>query len=438
MKEGLKRIIRQFLLRIQPYARTDMVYLARGGFWSTANFFASSLFSGLLIIAFGNFLPKETYGNYKFIMSLAGTLGFLMFIGINTAVIRAAAQGKIGVLAYSIRLQLRWNFIFTAAMGMVSIYYLVQNNTLFAVALGLLALGVPLISTFNTYGAFLSGRKEFKRLAMYSSLTTLFYSMSMCGAIILSTNIIVIVFAYILGSLLPLLYFHRQVTRDLPLLPLTPGEKNEIVSYAKHLNIMNILGNLSQYVDKIVVFHYLGAIQLAVYGFALAIPERIRGYLKSITGLALPKLSERSIADITRNFYRRIFQGILVGALISASYIILAPPVFKLVLPKYLDAVHYSQVIALSFILLLPGTYIGDIFRSQKMIRALYLSSLGGHLTKIILFVVLGTLWGIWGVIIASQTVIVLGFFYNIIIWEIEKKRIVPTYSEVPAENLEF
>ncbi len=424
MPDWLRGVLKKLLLRIQPYVRANMLYLARGGFWSTAVFVISSLFSVLLVIGFGNFLPKETYGSYKFVMSLAGALGFLMFIGINTAVTQAAALGRIGALLYSVRVQLRWNFIFTTALGAVSLYYLVNGNIPFASALGLLALGVPLITTFNTYGAFLAGRKEFKRGAIYGSLTTVFYTVTMFAAIVASKNMVILVLVYILGSLLPTLYFHYRVVKGLPSAPLTPAEQHELVSYARHLNIMNVLGNLSQYVDKIVIFHYLGAVELAIYGFALAVPERIRGYLKNITGLALPKLSERSIADITQNFYRRILQGTFVGILISGSYALAAPILFKIFLPQYGEAVRYSQVIAFSFVLLLPGTYIGDIFRAQKMIKALYLSSLTGHIARIILFIILGARWGIWGVIIASQLVIVIGFFYNIFLWETERRKI--------------
>lgn len=402
-----------------------MIYVARGSFWSTFNFIASSLFSTLLVIGFGNLVPKEVYGNYKYIMSLAGALGFIMFVGINTAVTQSAASGKIGSLSYAIKTQLRWNVLFTLTLLGVAGYYFFNDHASFAIAFIILAAGNPLVSTFNTYGAFLAGRKEFKRASLYASMTTFFYVLCMFTAIVVSADLIVLVGAYIIGSLVPLLYFHWKVVRSLPPHdPLSAQEEKELVSYARHLNVLNIFGNLSQYVDKIVVFHYMGAVELAIYGFALAVPERIRGYLKNITALALPKLSERSLEDISLNFYRRIFQGMLIGSLISIGYVVGAPIVFKLLLPKYLEAVHYSQIIGISYIFLLPGTYIGDIFKAQKMIRALYLSSLGGHITRIALFVLLGARWGIWGVIAASQIVIVLGFFYNIILWEIERKRI--------------
>ena len=44
---------------------------------------------------------------------------------------------------------------------------------------------------------------------------------------------------------------------------------------------------------RILAFHYLGAVELAIYSFAIAPPEQIKGVFKFLGTLALPKFSKR-------------------------------------------------------------------------------------------------------------------------------------------------
>ena len=52
---------------------------------------------------------KNTYGNYKYVLSLVGILGAFSLSGINTAVIQSVAQGYEGALAQGFRLNLKYS-----------------------------------------------------------------------------------------------------------------------------------------------------------------------------------------------------------------------------------------------------------------------------------------------------------------------------------------
>ena len=84
-KERLISLLRQS----EPYMKTDMVYLASGGFWLTIAMAVSMLGGFGLALAFGNLVPKEVFGNYKFVFSLAGLFGTVALTSIGTAVTRA-------------------------------------------------------------------------------------------------------------------------------------------------------------------------------------------------------------------------------------------------------------------------------------------------------------------------------------------------------------
>ena len=85
--------VKELLLRSEKYTKTDMLYLARGGFWLTLGQGLGIIAGLLLVIGFANLLPKEVYGNYKFILSLGGIIGAFTLTGMSIAVTQAVARG---------------------------------------------------------------------------------------------------------------------------------------------------------------------------------------------------------------------------------------------------------------------------------------------------------------------------------------------------------
>jgi len=79
----MKNRLVPFLRWSEKYTKLDMVYLTKGGFWMTLSQVSSNMLSLLLVIAFANLLPKETYGLYRYILSLAGMLNSLSLTGMN-------------------------------------------------------------------------------------------------------------------------------------------------------------------------------------------------------------------------------------------------------------------------------------------------------------------------------------------------------------------
>ena len=127
----------------EKYFKTDMVYVAKGGFWISFGQATSSVLSLLLIIAFANLLPKETYGTYRYILSLAGVLNIFALTGMNSAVARAVAAGNEGVLKASVRYQFKWNLLMLAAFWVLGGYYFINGDFLFATSFLILSILVP-------------------------------------------------------------------------------------------------------------------------------------------------------------------------------------------------------------------------------------------------------------------------------------------------------
>ena len=85
----IKNTTLKALLWLQGYTKTDMVYLASGGFWAVFSQLVVSFGTFLLAIAFAHFVSKEAYGEYKYILSIAGILGTFTLNGLATPLIKS-------------------------------------------------------------------------------------------------------------------------------------------------------------------------------------------------------------------------------------------------------------------------------------------------------------------------------------------------------------
>src|SRR3989344_9404768 len=112
----------------EQYTKTDMLYLAQGGGWLLSGQIIASLSSFLLVIAFANLIPKETFGTYKYILSLTSILLIPSLPGINTALNMAAARNLDATLILALKTRVRWGLLSSLASLGLSGYYFLNGN----------------------------------------------------------------------------------------------------------------------------------------------------------------------------------------------------------------------------------------------------------------------------------------------------------------------
>lgn len=414
MKTARNKIYR--LLRwSERYTKTDMLYLAKGGFWVTSGQFITSALSLFLIVAFANLLSKESYGMYRYILSLAAVLNIFVLTGMNSAVSRAVAAGDEGVLKVSVIHQLKWNLLMLSAFWVLGGYYFVNGNDLLATSLFILGIFVPSTLALNTYSAYLQGKKEFKIANIFNSTSVFIYVVGVLAAILLSGEVVWIVAAYAITSFATTLFFYFFTLYKYK--PPTAIDFKDTLKYARELTLIRLLGPIVSQIDKIVLVHFWGPAQLAVYTLAMAVPVRAMSIIKNWVILGFPKFATKTPEEINTVFYRRIFQGMFIGAVVAVLYIAVSPYLFKYLLPQYLDGIIYSQVLAISFIFAMPGRYVGLLFESQKLSRQIFINSVISSALALLLYVILGIWGGVFGLVLAHVLKSFLGTLIEIIIW---------------------
>ncbi len=412
MRKHIERIkvkTHNFLRWTEKYTKTDMVYLAKSTFWINSNTVVVSIFSFLLYIAFSRFLPKENYGTYQFILSIGSIIGAFTLTGMNTAITQAVARGLEGSFKKSILIQLKYGTIpFLVSVG-ISTYYFLNNN--WQIALGILIVGIltPLINTFNTFLAFLNGKKNFESYFYTYQILNFTYYPILIVSLTITKNPVILIFVNLISNFIANLIAYSIVIKKYQPNNL---EDPETISYGKHLSLANFISTAILQLDNILVFHYLGATKLAIYAFATNIPDRVYGLIKSVQVIALPKLSSHSQGDDKVHLIKKSFIFFIASLTITIIYIVLAKPIYNLFFPQYNSSILYSQIymlmLSLISLYILPMTNVSATMEKEKN----YIFSILSPSISIVVMILMINLFGIIGLIVARG----ISNIFNIII----------------------
>jgi len=374
-----------------------MVYLFKGGFLLTGSDVVLAFLSLGLSVLIAAYVPKETYGIYRYIIAIANTVVIFSLTGMNSAVSRAVALGREGVFKKSISIQFRYavlQFLATAAVGT---YYLLRGNTPYAIAFSIIAIVAPISGVLNTYVAYLTGKKDFVRVASWKIQGGIVSTAAMVAIVLNSPTVILLTIAYFVSALVTNTWFLWRTFR----LYKPSGAYNEKdLSYGKHLSVMNNVNILASQLDSILIYHLLGPVSLATYSFAILIPERLRALLGFLPNITLPRLAGRSREELRGTVQHRMILTLIGTLAMAITYATTAPLFFSIFFPQYLEAVPYTMVASLFLLVAAPG-YLNTILTAEGSYRALYYVSLSTPILKIVLSVVLILVFGIWGAIVA-------------------------------------
>lgn len=393
----------------ERWTQTDMVYVASGISWITLGKVLSSIASFLFVVAFANLLPQETFGTYKYVLSIIAILGITSLPGMSNSVTRSVAQGYEGVTRSVVTTKIKWGLIGAVAGLAIAGYYYLNGNIVLGLSFLVTSIFLPFKDSFALYSPVLRGKKLFKSVSVYGTIKQFILVGATVVVLFLSDNLFLVLFTYFAVStfvdmvILSIISFRLKLNKEM-----TP----EVLSYGKHLSYMKVFGSVAQEIDKVLLWHYLGAVPLAVYSFALSPVLRLRDLITPITSLALPKLSTSQVEKESlkkKLLLNMIKMTIVVTVPLTIIYILFAPYFYRFVFPDYVDATLLSQVFALS-LLTVPFSLTKTFLTARASKRYLYILSAINPFVKIGLLLVLLPLFGLWGAI----TALILSKFFSV------------------------
>ncbi|PLX27429.1 hypothetical protein C0583_03905 [Candidatus Parcubacteria bacterium] len=414
MFKYIKNKTYKLLKKSEKWTKTDMIYLAKGSFWLTSNKLVGTITAFLLAVIYANFLPKETYATYKYVLSVSSMLILFSLTGIDISLTRSVARGYEGSFSEAIKLKLKWSLIGSLVGIFISFYYFFNKNIELGYCFLIAAVTTPFINSL-VYGSYLRGKKLFKVTSIYNSLKNIISSIVIATIVLSFPKLITIVVGFYAINMILQFSFYKYTFWKY-----TPNNKKDegTISYGKHLSLMNIVSVVAEQIDKILLWHFLGPLQLAIYSFATLPVSQAQSFLKSVTTLALPKMSNTDITLLKKTFPLKILKFTILLIPMVILYIMVAPFVYKIFFPQYQDSILLSQLFSVT-LLFFPMRLISQIIIVKADTKTLYFLRIFNPSIKIILFTILIYFYGIYGllyaIIISNIIAIIIEYYFSII-----------------------
>jgi O-antigen/teichoic acid export membrane protein len=397
----------------EKYTKTDMVYLAHGSFWLSGSSIITGAISFGLALAFANLFNKDAYGTYKYILTLFGIFCVACLRPMDDVIVQGAARGNDGTVILGLYTKMRWALVGSLVAILAAVYYFHGGNKIVAISLLFASIFVPLMEPFGVFNAVLVGKRDFKLSSLMGIAGQVAAAAALAVALFFTNNAIIIFVVYC-SAWTTTRYISLQIT----LKKFPPNEKQEphALSYALHSSVINVANILISSLDAILVYHYLGAAQLAVYSFAMAPVTHARTILDAPSILAIPKLAGQSASNINKILAKRTGILFLLGIVITMGYCLLAFPFYHIFFPKYIDAIPYSLVFSVTIFLQVGGAFVGSAVNSRVTLipkRLLYLWNIPGIATAASALLLIQR-FGLWGAISGQLLSTVSG---SVILW---------------------
>ncbi len=404
--------VEKTLTALEKFFKTDVRGFAKQGAWSSLGKIGTAAIAFLLSILYARYLSKELYGSYRYVASVLGMLALFSLSDLGSIITRAVARGFDGTAARGIKIIFFSSCGIGVASGIASVWFFWQGDTALGGAFLISALISPAVEGLGGWRPYLDGKKDFRTKALRNVGIQIFYAALVASAIAIITleklslapALGLFLAATLLGNAIPNLLFSRQILSSIARVRTTqePGA----IRYGLHLSLIKIPATIANYIDSVLLYTYLGPAQLALYSFALAPTEQMKNLLGNIADIALPHLSERTVthegtAQMRATLPKKLAKAILPTLALMLTYIALAPFFFSTFFPRYVAAIPFSQILALSLVFFPLGIF-GTAIKAEGHIKSVYIYELCPPLIQILAFVILIPLYGLWGAVIGK------------------------------------
>lgn len=399
----IKKTIIIFINHLEKKIRTDVRYVLKGFFWLGSGHIVSMLTGLATSVAFANLLAPETYGNFRYALSLLPFLEITTLAGLNNSFAISASKGLEGDFYNILKTRIKWGLLGAFGGLFLSFYYYLNGNKELSLLIVIMAIFVPLLNTPTIYGGLLLGRKKFKVISVINSIFSVVYTITTVATIFFFKEVIILLLSYLVVNTLirfGLLFYVVKTN------PPNNNKDEKAISYGKKISVLEIINIISSSLDNVLIFHYLGAVELAIYSFVKKVPENIKFIPRFITDLSTPKFSSNNIGDpfVKKEVLRKtiIFYSGIAG--IVVFYIILAPFIFKTLFGPYKEYAYLSQLYAISFALNFGGLFLNFVETNRKVKSVVSMHIITSSITIVVVFLSL-KFYGLTGLVLGYSGV---------------------------------
>jgi O-antigen/teichoic acid export membrane protein len=388
------------LTYVEKRLKFDSHFTFHGGFWLMMGHLVAIVSTLITSYVFANYVAPETYGQYKYIISLGIFISAFSLTGTATAITQAAAKNVIGFYSYIKKINLHYSLFISLIAIIGAIYYYLNGNAALTVGLILIAVLQPLFNNSSLFYSYLQGKEQFRYGTSAHAIKALFTTIVIVTSALLTQNVTILLVCYFLSFIIINYalqwFFVKKSSETIE----DTAQFRTLLSYTKHTSIQNIVSGISNQLDKILVFQNLGAVELAVYTFATALPDQYKGITKAVDTMLLPRFSKHSPESVKAKIIHKSLIYFLFLLFAVVVYILAAPYIFYFLFPQYMESLFLSQVYVISMLSGIGSIPIAGI-KAQMSNSKLYRFNLLTSIFQILILLVLLPVLGLIGAILA-------------------------------------
>ncbi|MCB9978328.1 MAG: oligosaccharide flippase family protein [Rhodospirillales bacterium] len=385
--------------KIMPFFQLDRrIYVGASSLMALRGLQMAMSFATMYVLT--RSLSKNDFGEYQFVLSVAGTMTIFCLTGLGDSVMQAQARGDTKAYTKARTLSFLAAWAGSAIMVVMALWFAAQGEENIAVGLVLAALLAPFANGLTLWKNILAGTQKFPRLARLEGV----------NSIVLTALMVAVCLIWPGNFYLPVLLVMaipaaQNIYQTLAHKTPPPGEPiarmlhDPYVAYGLKLSLYGVIGTVGMYLDRILLFFFLSPEVLAVYVVAEKITSLCATAVKDVAAILAPRFAVQKHYTARLNAAFTVF-AVLFGLAIVFLAVVIVPIVIPLLFgSKYEDSILYTQVlvgsVAIGNIAVLKMRFI----QSRLDDRAMRHISIWMNVLRVGASLALVPFFGIWGAI---------------------------------------
>jgi len=353
----------------------------------------ASITGGLFWLLIASLLTPEEYGELNYYLSVGLMFGTLSIFGLNTTVITFLSKGN-NIIKYQ------------------AYFFVLLSNVVLFIVLLVFIKHLPAVSLLVGFSFFTMslaedlGKQNYKRYSITVILQRAF-NITLSLSLYFIMGIDGIIIGYALSTILFSYNFFRSVKK----FRFQFNDLKKNFSFIVHCYSLEISGNVSNHIDKLLIAPLFGFVVLGLYQIGFQFLVFMAIIPMSMFQFLLPRESA-GINDKTT-----AIKGLSIAVIVCIVFFITIPYIISSFFPNFIESIMAAQIMIFGIIPSTVNAILNSRLFGTKKSTPVFISAITRICSLIILMVILGSQFGLIGLSISVvmslilQSVTLLVFF---------------------------
>lgn len=317
--------------------------------FSLSNLLTVTIDALVLNVILVRFLSVSDLGDYKLIFSVINIIIIFTLNGLNMSISKAVAKRyKVFFIKGTIISVLS---SLVAGLVLVILSFTLYKNSDIRFALIYSSLIIPLYFGFNTWEAFLMGKRDFKSIFIYY-LFLIGTRLALCGVVIyffrnfLYAALVFLIVTGIYNTVYFIRIFKRTKWEEVD-----RNREKELIKHGARLTGASVVSVIATNIERIILGAISTSFMVGIYSIAHIVPTFIKDSLKTFISVPTMKLSSYDEKENRRILKKYLYIIFISGLIIFGLFWLLIPILLRVFFKvEDLEIIRYGRLMLLPLI----------------------------------------------------------------------------------------